>query len=99
MELVILGVVAAVVIAAWWVMNPKEVEQTVEEIEDKIEEVVEDVKEDVKEALDNLPSVDDLKKLTKAKLEELGRELGVELDKRKTKDNMIKELQSSVKEK
>ena len=99
MELVILGVVAAVVIAAWWVMNPKEVEQTVEEIEDKIEEVVDDVKEDVKEALDDLPSVDDLKKLTKAKLEELGRELGVELDKRKTKANMINDLQTNVKEK
>jgi len=34
--------------------------------------------------------------LTKAKLEELGRDLGVELDKRKTKDNMIKELNEKL---
>ena len=72
------------------------VEETIEEIEEKIDEVVDDIKEEVQEALDSLPSAAELKKLTKAKLEELGRDLGVELDKRKTKDNMIKELQEKL---
>lgn len=43
-----------------------------------------------------LPPVSELKKMTKAKLEEFGRELGVELDKRKTKDNMIKQLRDEI---
>jgi len=38
------------------------------------------------------PSDDELKKLTKAQIEEVGREYGVELDKRKTKANMIKQF-------
>ena len=101
MELIILivGVVAALYGYVWWTKQGGEekVEEAIEEIEEKIEEVVEDVKEDIKEAIEDLPSVDDLKKLTKAKIEELGRELGVELDKRKTKDNMIKELQEKAK--
>ena len=92
MELIILLLVAACVIGAWWVMNPKEALETVEEVEEAIEEL----KEEVQEVLESLPTADELKKLTKAKLEELGRELGVELDKRKTKDNMIKELQEKV---
>ena len=44
-----------------------------------------------------LPSKAELDKLTKAKLEELGRELGVELDKRKTKANMITDLKKAAK--
>ena len=101
--LYVLGLVGVAVVVAWFVVGKSatlvKVEETIEEIEEKIDEVVEDIKEDVKEALDSLPTTNELKKLTKAKLEELGRELGVELDKRKTKDNMIKELQSGVKEK
>lgn len=44
-----------------------------------------------------LPSDSELTALTKAKLEELGRTLGVELDKRKTKANMIADLKSQAK--
>ena len=80
---------------------------TVEKIEEVVEDVIEDVKEaadeiadkieeEVKEALDKLPTADELKKMTKAKIEELGRELGIELDKRKTKDNMIKDLEDKA---
>jgi len=36
-------------------------------------------------------------KMTKAKIEEHGRELGVELDRRMTKPNMIKDLKSKLK--
>jgi len=99
--LFVLGLVVLAGVVVWYVMSeskdlfPK-VEETIEEIEEKIDEVVDDIKEEVKEALDSLPSAAELKKLTKAKLEELGRYLGVELDNRKTKDNMIKELQEKV---
>jgi len=39
-----------------------------------------------------VPSDEELMKLTKAKIEEVGREFGVELDKRKTKANMVKQF-------
>ena len=42
------------------------------------------------------PSDDELKKLTKAQIEEVGREYGVELDKRKTKANMIKQFNDLI---
>ena len=44
-----------------------------------------------------LPGNAALNSLTKAKLEELGRDMGVELDKRKTKANMIADLKAGVK--
>lgn len=98
--LFVLGLVGVAVIVVWLVLDKSstlvKVEETIEEIEEKIDEVVEEIKEDVKKALDSLPTANELKKLTKAKLEELGRDLGVELDKRQTKDNMIKELQEKV---
>ena len=46
-----------------------------------------------------LPTAKVLEGMTKAKLEELGREHGVELDKRKTKANMITDLKAGVKAK
>ena len=46
---------------------------------------------------DSLPSDSALNGLTKAKLEELGRDHGVELDKRKTKANMIADLKGGAK--
>ena len=58
---------------------------------DGISGSIEEVKEEIKEQLDEIPTKDELKKLTKAKLEEFGRDLGIELDKRKTKDNMIQD--------
>jgi len=36
--------------------------------------------------------ISDLKKKTKSELEVLGRKLGVELDKRQTKDKLIKQI-------
>ena len=41
-----------------------------------------------------LPSDAELKKMTKAQIEVVGREFGVELDKRKTKVKMIADLKS-----
>ena len=44
-----------------------------------------------------LPTAKTMEALTKSKLEELGREHGVELDKRKTKAKMIADLKAGVK--
>jgi len=44
-----------------------------------------------------LPGDAALKSLTKAGLEELGRDMGIELDKRKTKANMIADLKKAAK--
>ena len=44
-----------------------------------------------------MPSDETIAKLTKVKIEELGREAGVELDRRKTKANMIADLKEAVK--
>ena len=44
-----------------------------------------------------LPGNAALNSLTKAGLEDLGRDMGVELDKRKTKANMIADLKAGVK--
>ncbi len=42
-------------------------------------------------------STKDLQKKTKAELEKLGRKLGVELDKRLTKDKLIKQIKKASK--
>lgn len=44
-----------------------------------------------------LPTTKVLEGLTKAKLEDTGRDFGVELDKRMTKSNMIKDLRAQYK--
>ena len=99
MELIIIGLALAVGVAWWMYNNHDKVEDIVEEVEDAVDEIedkIDEVKQKVKDKLDDIPTKDELKKLTKAKLEELGRDLGVELDKRKTKDNMIKELNEKL---
>lgn len=99
MELIIIGLAIAVGVAWWMYNNHDKVEDIVEEVEDAVDEIedkIDEVKQKVKDKLDDIPTKEELKKLTKAKLEELGRDLGVELDKRKTKDNMIKELNEKL---
>ena len=99
MELIIIGLALVIGVAYWMYTNHDKVEDIVEEVEDavdEIEEKIDEVKQTVKDKLDDIPTKEELKKLTKAKLEELGRDLGVELDKRKTKDNMIKELNEKL---
>ncbi len=99
MELIIIGLALVVGVAYWMYTNHDKVEDIVEEVEDAVDEIedkIDEVKQKVKDKLDDIPTKDELKKLTKAKLEELGRDLGVELDKRKTKDNMIKELNEKL---
>ncbi len=54
-------------------------------------------KQAAKPSVKTLPGNAALNSLTKAGLEDLGRDMGVELDKRKTKANMIVDLKAGVK--
>ena len=47
--------------------------------------------------LKNEINLKDLKKKTKAELEKLGRKVGIELDKRLTKDKLIKQIKKHCK--
>lgn len=87
MEFVIALAVASLVIAVLWYRRA----QVLEELEiasADFEEVVDEVKEH------GLPVLEDeqLLVMTKKEIEEYGRTLGVELDRRKTKKNMIADL-------
>lgn len=105
MELVILGVVAVVVAAFffWPKVSEKiddvqeDIAEAREAIEEKFEEVIDSVEDAVQEALDNLPTKAQLMKLTKAKIDELAKEVGIELDRRQTKEKMVAELQKQAK--
>jgi Tfp pilus assembly protein PilO len=66
-------------------------------VEKKVTKIKAEVKEAVAEVKAKLPTAAKLKALTKAQLEDLGREFGIELDKRKTKDKMIADLKSGHK--
>jgi hypothetical protein len=50
-----------------------------------------------KKAPKKLPTAKSMESMSKAKLEELGRDMGIELDKRKTKAKMIADLRLGVK--
>jgi predicted DsbA family dithiol-disulfide isomerase len=66
---------------------------------EKVEEIV-DAAEEVADKVEDLAAkYGKLSSKTKARLEEIGRELGVELDRRKTKVNMISDLEEVIKEK
>jgi len=78
-------------------VDEKDLDIVKEAAEAVVEEKIAEVKEKVAEVKAKLPTAAKLKALTKAQLEELGREFGIELDKRKTKDNMIAELKSEHK--
>lgn len=102
-------VVAVVLGIAWWKRDPifavlkraddslrnvaDKVEDAVDSAEDHVEEL-EDKIEDVIMTLKSVPPLAELRRMSKNKLEELGREIGVELDRRKTKSNMISDLQA-----
>jgi hypothetical protein len=62
-----------------------------------LKEAASNVAKGVKASVKKLPTPAKLKAQTKAQLEELGREFGVELDKRKKKDGMIADLKAGVK--
>lgn len=70
--------------------------EAVEAVEDVVEEV-EEAKDKLQEALANLPTKAQLMKLTKAKIDDLAAEVGIELDRRQTKEKMVAELQKQAK--
>ena len=82
-EAVVIGTIACALAVWFWMGRKVEVE------------VKETPAPNVK--VSTLPTEEQLNKLTKAKLEELGREHGVELDRRKTKATMIADLKEAVK--
>ena len=94
MQLIGYITLAALVGVAGWLIylgtKSKEFKETVEDIKEEIDEI--------EEFIESIPSINELKKMTKAKLEELGRAHGVELDKRKTKSNMIADLVEKTEE-
>jgi len=74
----------------------KELQDVADAVEQAFDDAIDEIEEEIEELLAQLPTVSQMKRMTKDKLEELGRELGIELDKRKTKDNMIKDLQDKA---
>ena len=92
--LVMLGFTAA----TWYFLrDPSAKEKITDAVEDATE-FVEEVTEAVEKVTKaRLPTNKAMEKLTKAQLEELARDHGVELDRRKTKANMIKEFRAEYK--
>ena len=82
---IILGVLSVVVIVSWIVLASKFAQ----------DDQVAPVKKVQAKTKPTMPSDSELNKMTKVQLEEFGRTVGVELDKRKTKKNMISELMSA----
>jgi len=98
---IFVGVVALVIIGLWAFtdvldfnkdgkVDSADLDAAVDAAEAVVEKKVAEVKA-------KLPTAAKLKALTKAQLEELGRDFGVELDKRKTKDKMVADLKAGVK--
>jgi len=78
-----------------WEAGYTPVEETAEEVvEEAAEEVVEEeiVEEDDEEEWEEY----DLEAMTKDELEELGREYGIELDKRKSKATLMEEVEEAI---
>lgn len=100
MEIFIL-IVLAVAGGAFWYYNKDQKDLDIND-DGKVDvadlkEAASNVAKGVKADTQKLPTPAKLKALTKAKLEELGREFGVELDKRKNKDSMIADLKKGAK--
>ena len=101
--LLIIALVIGVAVATYLVLlyTGKIKDRDGDFIPDVVEDTVEDIKEEIEEIeefIESIPTITELKKMTKAKLEELGREHGIELDKRKTKSNMIADLVEKTEE-
>ena len=67
-------------------LKSKEFKDTVEDIKEELD--------DIEEFIDSIPTPAELKKLTKAKLVELAGELGIDIDPKKKKDEIVKEIDS-----
>ena len=63
------------------------------EFKDTIEDIKEEI-EDIEEFIESIPTPAELKKMTKAKLLELAGELGIEIDSKKKKAEIVDEIES-----
>ena len=85
-----IAIAAIVGFFAWLVYlgtKSKEFKETVEEIKEEIEEI--------EEFIESIPTPAELKKMTKAKLIELAAELGIEIDSKKKKAEIVEELEKN----
>jgi Tfp pilus assembly protein PilO len=88
-ELIVGLVIVAVVVIGIALGDKLDKQPTVDALEEKVDNNISEKKK----------SYGNLNSKTKTKLEEIGRELGIELDRRKTKANMIAELEEFIKTK
>ena len=90
MDLFVAVIVLVTLGVAGWLIylgtKSKEFKDTVEDIKEEIE--------DIEEFIESIPTAAQLKKMTKAKLVELAAELGVEIDSKKKKAEIVEELDS-----
>ena len=90
MDLFVTVIVLVTLGVAGWLIylgtKSKEFKDTVEDIKEEIE--------DIEEFIESIPTAAQLKKMTKAKLVELAAELGVEIDSKKKKAEIVEELDS-----
>ena len=102
MGIEIIAILVLVVVGgAFWYFNKDEKDLDIND-DGKVDvadlkEAASNVAKGVKAEVKKLPTPAKLKAQTKNQLEELGREFGIELDKRKNKDKMIADLKAGVK--
>ena len=81
-------VVATIGVVGWLTYlgtKSKDFKDTVEDIKEEIE--------DIEEFIESIPTPSEIKKLTKAKLVELAGELGIELDPKAKKADIVEEIE------
>lgn len=91
MELIgYIAIAAALGFIGWLVYlgtKSKEFKDTVEDIREEIEEI--------EEFIESIPSPAEVKKLTKAKLIELAGELGIDIDSKAKKADIVEEIEKN----
>ena len=81
-------VVATIGVVGWLTYlgtKSKDFKDTVEDIKEEIE--------DIEEFIESIPTPSEIKKLTKAKLVELAGELGIDIDKKAKKADIVEEIE------
>ena len=88
--LVAILVLVTLGVAGWLIYlgtKSKEFKDTVEDIKEEIE--------DIEEFIERIPTPSEIKKLTKAKLLELAGELGIDVDKKAKKADIVEEIEKN----
>jgi len=88
--LVTIIVLVTIGVAGWLIYlgtKSKEFKDTVEDIKEEIE--------DIEEFIESIPTPSEIKKLTKAKLLELAGELGIDVDKKAKKADIVEEIEKN----